>query len=47
MRRIIRYLYYERWAVEHIKEGLLQTEAGEFASDEEIERVFNKYRAHA
>lgn len=44
---ITRYLDYERWAVERIKEGLRQADAGEFASEEEVERVFNKYRAYA
>lgn len=43
---VAKYLDHERWAVERIKEGLRQAEAGEFASDEEMEETFNKYRVH-
>jgi predicted transcriptional regulator len=41
---IYRFLDYERWAVQHIKEGLRQAEAGEFASDEEMATIFDRYR---
>ena len=41
---IAKYLDYERWAIAHIEEGLRQAEAGEFASDEEMEATFDKYR---
>lgn len=30
------YLDYQRWAVEHIREGLRQAEAGELIPDEEV-----------
>jgi predicted transcriptional regulator len=39
-----KYLDYERWAMAQIREGLRQANAGEFASDDEAERVFNLYR---
>jgi predicted transcriptional regulator len=39
-----RFLDYERWAVEHIREGLRQADAGELASDEEMEAIFSRYR---
>ena len=32
------------WQREQIEEGLAQAERGEFASVEEVERVFSKYR---
>jgi predicted transcriptional regulator len=41
---ISRFLDYERWAVKHIKEGLRQADAGEFASDEEMAAIFDRYR---
>ena len=44
---IAKFLDYELWARERIEEGLRQADAGEFASDEEVARVFGKYRAHA
>ncbi len=44
---VAQYLDYERWAVARIQEGIRQADAGEFASEAEVERVFNKYRAHA
>ena len=44
---VARFLDYERWARARIEEGLRQADAGEFASDEEVARVFGKYRTHA
>lgn len=44
---VARYLDYERWAMARIREGVRQAEAGELASEDEVERVFGKYRAHA
>ena len=31
------------WQIEHTKEGIKAADAGRFASDAEMERVFNKY----
>ncbi len=36
------YLEIYRWQVEHIKEGLRQADAGEFASDQEVARAFKR-----
>ena len=41
---VAKYLDYERWAVDQIAEGLRQAEAGQFASDEEMDAIFGKYR---
>ena len=38
------YLDVQRWQVDHIAEGLRQAEAGEFASDEEVEAAFARWR---
>ncbi len=34
----------DRHAVEQIEAGLREAEQGEFASDEEVERIFDKHR---
>lgn len=34
------YLDVQRWQADHIAEGLRQAEAGEFASEEEVEAAF-------
>jgi len=34
------YLEIYRWQVEHIKEGLKQANAGKFASEHEVAKVF-------
>jgi predicted transcriptional regulator len=39
------YLDVEAWQDSHIQEGLRQADAGEFASDEQVARVFSKWRA--
>ncbi len=38
------YIETHRWQIEHIKEGLRQADAGEFASDEEVTAAFAKWR---
>ena len=37
-------LQVQEWQVEHIKEGLRQADAGEFASDEEVAAAFARWR---
>jgi RHH-type transcriptional regulator, rel operon repressor / antitoxin RelB len=37
---VAKYLDYERWAAEHIREGLRQARVGEFASEEEMAAIF-------
>ncbi|NEP87649.1 MAG: CopG family transcriptional regulator [Okeania sp. SIO2C2] len=37
-------LQVQEWQVEHIKEGLRQADAGEFASDEEIAAALARWR---
>lgn len=39
------YLEMYRWQIEHIKEGLRQAEAGEFASEQEVVKAL-RGRAH-
>jgi predicted transcriptional regulator len=41
------YLDYERWKAGHIRSGLAEAEAGDFASDEEAEAVFSRYKEAA
>ena len=38
------YLETHRWHIEHIKEGLRQAKAGEFASEGEVKAAFAKWR---
>ena len=38
------YLDQQSWQVEAIKHGLAEAEAGDFASDEEVKAVFDKWR---
>lgn len=38
------YLEVNQWQIEHIKEGLRQADAGEFASDDEVAGAFAKWR---
>jgi len=38
------YIETHRWQIEHIKEGLRQADAGEFATDEEVAAAFAKWR---
>lgn len=37
------YLEVHRWQLAHIREGLRQAEAGEFASDEEVAAAFDRW----
>ncbi|WP_037451035.1 CopG family ribbon-helix-helix protein [Skermanella stibiiresistens] len=37
------YLDHERWKAEHIREALREADAGDFASDDEVEATFNRY----
>jgi predicted transcriptional regulator len=38
------YLEIQRWHVGHIKEGLQQAEAGRFAKESDVAKVFAKWR---
>ncbi len=38
------YLEVHSWQLDHIKEGLRQADAGEFASDEEVAAALAKWR---
>ena len=37
------FLSVQAWQIEQIKQGLEQARRGEFASDEEMERIFSRY----
>ena len=41
-----RYLEIESWQIAKIQEGLRAADAGEFATDDEVERVLTKYSAN-
>lgn len=38
------YLQVYQWQLDHIKEGLRQADASEFASDEEVAAAFARWR---
>ena len=38
------YLDAHAWQIEHIKKGLKQAEAGEFASDRQVAKAFARWR---
>ncbi len=38
------YLELHAWQVEHIKEGMRQADAGEFASEAEVREAFARWR---
>ncbi len=38
------YLDVRRWQLEHIREGLRQAEAGEFATEDEVRQAFARWR---
>lgn len=40
-----RYVEYESWKAEKIRDAVRRADAGEFASDEEMRAVFDRYRA--
>lgn len=39
------YLELNAWQIARIKDGIAEADRGAFASDEEVEAVFAKYRA--
>ena len=39
------YLAVHRWHVTHVQEGLRQADAGQFASEEEVEAAFDRWKA--
>lgn len=41
---IATYLALQEWQIGEIQKGLEEAEAGEFASEEEVRRVFGKWR---
>lgn len=41
---ISQYLDVQQWQLLHIKEGLRQADAGEFAKDSEVSAAFAKWR---
>jgi len=38
------YLGFHRWQIAHIEKGVRQTEAGDFATDEEVAAAFARWR---
>ena len=40
---IDQYLAYHQWRIEEIKKAVAEADAGDFASDEEMERLFAKW----
>jgi predicted transcriptional regulator len=38
------YLDVQAWQLDEIRKGLAETDAGDFASQEEVEAMFRKYR---
>ena len=41
------YIELNAWQIVRIKEGIAQADRGEFATEEEVEAVFAKYRTKA
>lgn len=41
-----RFIEVEKWQLADIEAGLREANAGDFATDEEIEAVFNEYAAY-
>jgi predicted transcriptional regulator len=41
------YVELNAWQIERIKDGIAQADRGEFATAEEVEAVFAKYRTRA
>jgi predicted transcriptional regulator len=39
---IDQYLAYHQWRIEEIKKAIAEADAGDFASDEEVEQMFDK-----
>jgi predicted transcriptional regulator len=40
---IDQYLAYHQWRIDEIKKAIVEADAGEFATDEEVERLFAKW----
>ena len=38
-----RYIAHHRWQVEEIEKAIAEADAGKFASDEEVRRLFSKW----
>ena len=41
---LLQYVEYEGWKADKIRDALRRADAGEFASDEEMQAVFDRYR---
>ena len=41
------YVELNAWQIQRIKEGIAEADRGDFATDEEVAAVFNKYKAMA
>ncbi|MCO5090558.1 CopG family ribbon-helix-helix protein [Bosea sp. (in: a-proteobacteria)] len=41
------YVELNAWQIQRIKAGIAEADRGEFATDEEVEAVFRKYKAMA
>jgi RHH-type rel operon transcriptional repressor/antitoxin RelB len=41
-----RFVEVERWQLADIEAGLREADAGDFATDEEVDAVFNKYASY-
>lgn len=39
------YVALNAWQIARIKDGIAEADRGEFATDEEVEAVFSRYRA--
>ena len=40
---LLTYLDYETWKIEEIRKGIHEADAGQFASDSEVDAVFSKW----
>jgi predicted transcriptional regulator len=40
-----RYVEYESWKADKIRDAVRRADAGDFATDDEMEAVFDRYRA--
>ena len=41
---LLRYVEYESWKADKIKDAVRRADAGDFATDEEMQAVFDRYR---
>mgnify|MGYP002786183399 CR=1 FL=1 len=46
-RAIENYVALNAWQIARIKDGIAEADRGEFATDEEVRAVFDKYRTKA